>query len=66
MTLRGLDNPVKIKALKPEPPDQEELVRMIESAKRCLHDAEVEGLSNEGKLSSACTAAHILSLAAMR
>lgn len=66
MTLKELDNLVKIKILKTEPPDQDELDSMIKSAKRCLDDAEVEGLSDEGKFSSAYTAAHLLSLAAMR
>ncbi len=66
MTLKKLDNLVKIKTLKTEPPDQDELDSMIKSAKRCLDDAEVEGLSDEGKFFSAYTAAHLLSLAAMR
>jgi len=66
MTLKKLDNLVKIKTLKTEPPDQDEFDGMIKSAKRCLDDAEVEGLSDEGKFSSAYTAAHLLSLAAMR
>jgi len=66
MTLKKLDNLVKIKTLKTEPPDQDEFDGMIKSAKRCLDDAEVEGLSDECKFSSAYTAAHLLSLAAMR
>ncbi len=66
MTLKELDNLVKIKTLKTEPPDQDEFDKMIKSAKRCLNDAEVDGLSDEGKFSSTYTAAHLLSLAAMR
>ncbi len=66
MTLKELDNLVKINDLKVEPPDQDEFNRMIVSAKRCLKDAEVKGLSIEGKFSSVYTAAHILSLAALR
>jgi len=66
MTSKELDNLVKIKTLKSEPPDQDEFDNMIKSAKRCLNDAEVDGLSDEGKFSSAYTAAHLLSLAAMR
>ena len=66
MTLRELDNLVKIQTLKVESPDQEEFDRMIDSAKRCLKDARVDGLSEEGKFSSAYTASHILSLAALR
>lgn len=66
MTLKELDNLAKIKTLKLEPPDQDEFNKMVNSAKRCLKDAKVEGLSDEGKFSIAYTAAHILSLAAMR
>lgn len=66
MTLKELDNLVKINDLKAEPPDQDEFNSMVNSAKRCLKDAEVDGLSEEGKFSSAYTAAHLLSLAAMR
>jgi len=66
MTLKELDNLVKIKTLKTESPDQGEFERIINSAKRCLNDVEVDGLSDEGKFSSAYTAAHLLSLAAMR
>jgi len=35
-------------------------------SKRCLQDAQVEGVSEEGRLSLAYGAAHSLSLAAMR
>ncbi len=66
MTLKELDNLVKIQTLKVETPDQEEFDRMLESAKRCLKDAKVDGLSDEGKFSSAYTASHLLSLAALR
>jgi len=64
MTLKELDNLVKIKTLKVEAPDQQEFERMLESAKRSLKDSRVDGLSEEGKFSSAYTAAHILSLVA--
>jgi hypothetical protein len=66
MTLKELDNLVKINELKTEPPDQDEFNRMLESAKRCLKDADAKGLSLEGKFSSVYTASHILSLAALR
>jgi len=66
MTLKELENLVKINDLKAEPPDQIEFNNMVNSAKRCLKDSDVEGLSDEGKFSSAYTAAHILSLAALR
>jgi hypothetical protein len=66
MTLKELDNLVKINDLKAEPPDQAEFNNMINSAKRSLKDAGIDGLSDEGKFVSAYTAAHILSLAALR
>lgn len=66
MPLKELDNLVKINSLKNEPPDQNEFNRMIESAKRLLKDAAVKGLSDEGKFSCVYSAAHILSLAALR
>jgi len=66
MTLENLDNLVKIKQLKKEPADQKEFDGMLSSAKRRLQDAEVEGLSEEGRFLSAYGAAHVLSVAAMR
>ncbi len=66
MTLKELDNLVKINDLKAEPPDQNEFNNMLLSAKRCIKDAGVAGLSDEGRFSSAYTAAHVLSLAALR
>lgn len=66
MTLENLDNLVKIKQLKAEPPDQNEFDGMVSSAQRRLKDAEVEEVSEEGCFLSAYGAAHSLSLAAMR
>ena len=66
MTLQQLDNLVKIQKLKLEPPDQNEFNGMLSSAKRRLQDAQVEGVSEEGRFSLAYGAAHSLSLAAMR
>ena len=66
MTLQQLDNLVKIQKLKLEAPDQNEFDGMVSSAKRRLQDAQVEGLSEEGRFSLAYGAAHALSLAAMR
>jgi hypothetical protein len=66
MPLKELDNLVKINTLKIEPPDQNEFNRMVESARRFLKDAKVEELSEEGKFSCVYSAAHILSLAALR
>ena len=66
MTLKNLDNLVKVKKLKAEAPDQHEFDGMLSSAKRRLQDAQVEGLSEEGKFFLAYGAAHSLALAAMR
>ena len=66
MALERLDNLVKIKQLKKEPPDQNEFDGMVNSAKRRLLDAEVEDVSEEGRFLSAYGAAHVLSVAAMR
>ena len=66
MTLEKLDNLVKIKKLKNEPPDQNEFDGMRSSAKRRLEDAKIDGLSEDSVFSLAYGAAHALSLAAMR
>ena len=66
MTLENLDNLVKVGQLKKEPPDQAEIERLIKSAERRLQDAEIEGLSEEGRFSMAYGAAHALATAALR
>ena len=66
MTLEHLDNLVKTRILKEEPPDQGQIDGMVRSAKTRLTDIEAQGLSEEGKFSSAYGAAHSLALAAMR
>ena len=66
MPLEQLENLVRINKLKAEPPDQQEFEGMVASAKRRIQDAQVEGLSDEGRFSLAYGAAHALSLAAMR
>ncbi len=66
MTLVALDNLVKINQLKLEPPDQREFDGMLAAAKRQLRDAQVAGLSEEGRFLLAYGAAHGISLAAMR
>ena len=58
MTLKNLDNLVKVKKLKAEAPDQHEFDGMLSSAKRRLQDAQVEGLSEEGKFFLAYGATH--------
>lgn len=66
MTLKKLDNLVKIKKLKKEPPDQNEFNGMVNSAKRRLDDSQIDGLSEDSQFSLAYGAAHALALAAMR
>ncbi len=66
MTLEKLDNLVSINQLKIEPPDQNEFDGMLESAKRRLKDAQIDGLSEDSIFPLAYGAAHALSLAAMR
>lgn len=66
MTLEQLDNLVKIKKLKAEPPDQNEFDGMVKSAKRRLQDSQVANLSEDSQFSLAYGAAHSLALAAMR
>ena len=66
MTLEELDNLVKIKQLKVEPPDQTEFDGMVSSAKSRLQDACIEEVSEGGRFSLAYSAAHTLALAALR
>ena len=66
MILEQLENLVKIKKLKAEPPDQDEFDGIVSSAMRRLQDAAIEGLSDEGRFSLAYGAAHAFALASMR
>lgn len=66
MTLKKLENLVKIGQLKVEPPDQAEFEGMVRSAKRRLQDSGFENLSDDSRFSLAYGAAHALALAAMR
>lgn len=66
MTLENLDNLVKIKQLKTEPPDQAEFDGLVGSARRRLQDAQIDGLSEDSQFSLAYGAAHSLAVAAMR
>jgi hypothetical protein len=47
MTSGRLENLVKIKKLKVEPPDQKEFDGMVSSARSRLKDAEIKGLSDD-------------------
>ena len=66
MTLEALDNLVRIGQLKEEPPDQREFDGMLVAGRRALKDAQVPGLSDEGRFSLAYQAGHALALAALR
>jgi len=61
-----LQNLVKTRQLKPEPPDQAEFDNLLIVARRHLQDTRVEGLSVHGQFSMAYNAAHAMALAALR
>ncbi len=64
--MKQLDNLVKIKKLKQEPPDQAEFDGMVLAAKTKLHDVALPGLSTDSQFSLAYGAAYALALAALR
>ena len=66
MTLSNLENLVKIKQLKKEPPDQKEFEGLIQSAKHRLQDAKVVSISDESRFLLAYGAAHGFALSALR
>ena len=64
--MKELDNLVKINKLKAEPADAKEFAGMLRAAEVKLKDAQLNGLSEDSQFSLAYSAAHGLSLAAMR
>lgn len=64
--MKELDNLVKINKLKLEPPDAQEFAGMVRAAETKLKDAAISGLSVDSQFSLAYSAAHALSLAALR
>jgi hypothetical protein len=66
MGKQELDNLVKIRRLKTEPPTHSEYVGMFESARKRLIDAHNEDLDPDSRFDLAYGAAHRLSLAALR
>ena len=61
-----LDNLVRAKQLKAEPPAASELLGLVRSGKRRLDDASLASLSLESRFDLTYNAAHALSLAALR
>ena len=61
-----LDNLVRAKQLKAEPPAESELLGLVRLAKRRLDDASLASLSLESRFDLTYNAAHALSLAALR
>jgi len=66
MTLKSLDNLLKIQQLKLEPKNQSEFEGLVSSGKVRLSDAKKSMLSLESRFDLAYNAAHALSLAALR
>ena len=66
MSSEPLDNLVKAKVLKAEPPDQSEFDGLLKLGTNRLKDACNTDNSPEGRFDLAYNAAHALSLAAMR
>jgi len=66
MSLPALDNLVRIGRLKAEPRNEAEAKRMLAMARTRLVDAQVAGVSPEGRFISAYNAAHAAALAALR
>ena len=61
-----LDNLVRTKQLKAEPPAESELLGLVRSGKRRLDDASLASLSLESRFDLTYNAAHALALAALR
>ena len=66
MSLPALDNLVRIGQLKAEPPNAQEVARMLAMARTRLADGRLPALSLEGRFTSAYNAAHAAALAALR
>ncbi len=66
MSSTNLDNLVKIRKLKSEPPTKSEFENLIVTGRKKLTDAEVSALNPESRFELSYAAAHGLSLAALR
>jgi hypothetical protein len=66
MSKEELDNLVRIRKLKLEPPSRAEFEGMVSSARKRLRDAQNESLDPDSQFDLAYGAAHRLALAALR
>jgi hypothetical protein len=66
MAKTELENLVRLNVLKQEPREQRELEGLIAAGETALRDAEVSGISDQGRFLRAYAAAHSFSLAALR
>lgn len=66
MTSPNLENLVKAKQLKAEPPDREEFEGLVRSGRVRLADAQISRLAVESRFDLGHNAAHALALAALR
>lgn len=66
MNLKSFENLVKMRMLKPEPMNENEVKGLIHSGRIRLKDAEHEFLGEESRFDLAYNAAHSLALAALR
>lgn len=66
MTAKELDNLVEIQQLKKEPPEQKEFDGLLAAGRAALKDAQVAGLSFDGRFARTYDAAHSFALAALR
>jgi hypothetical protein len=66
MTLVELENLVKARKLKREPPDQAEFDELARAGEARLKDAQIADLSLEGRFDLAYKASRVLALAALR
>ncbi len=66
MSLPALDNLVRVGQLKAEPRNDAEIMRMLAMARTRLADAQLAGVSPEGRFISTYNAGHAAALAALR
>ncbi len=64
--MQNLENLVKIGQLKKEAPVQSEIDGLINTARQLLNDSQISNLSDQSKFELSYSAAHSLSLAALR